>query len=69
VDADKIVKLKKGNINKKGSISMQQWIIECENKSVELSTITKYNTERKVMLSKRGSYIPQSVNLIRLGKL
>lgn len=61
VDADKIVKSKKGNINKKGSISMQQWIIECEDKTIEVSSITKYNSEGKVILSDRGSYVPQPV--------
>lgn len=47
VDADKTVKSKKANIIKKGSISMQQWIVECDDKTIEITSITKYNSEGK----------------------
>ncbi|THV61922.1 surface-adhesin E family protein [Chryseobacterium candidae] len=59
VEVDKIVKTKKGSINKKGAITMQKLEVNCREKTIEITSSTKYNSEGKLISSDRGSYVPE----------
>lgn len=61
IEADKIVKTKKGSINRKGGTIMQQLKVDCKDKTVEITANTVYNSAGKVVSSSRGSFIPEPV--------
>ncbi|MBW3524334.1 surface-adhesin E family protein [Chryseobacterium sp. NKUCC03_KSP] len=59
LQADKIVKTKKGAITKKGGSRIQQLSVDCTKKTIEITSNTEYNSSGKVIVSSRGSFIPE----------
>ncbi|WBX98369.1 surface-adhesin E family protein [Chryseobacterium gambrini] len=60
-DADKVVKTKKGRITKKGTSTKQFWKANCNEKTIEIISITKYSSTGKVLWSDSFPSLPKPV--------